>query len=252
MTSFVFEKRNKAGCLQTQGNVATNAWQWFIYSVSDRNNLAQHGPGHKGKKYVKLGDGKTVSVNEVRDIANTKNFTVLQPEVAIPTAETTYCYSLHKMPAGRKNYLLGERPNKSSELLHHLVLYACYNLPEDYLTMIVKDANCDWQSFSNPCNGFVTDWAPGMSGRTFDSGYGKPFGSNTYEYVMLETHYNNPKGLEGQKDAASYALLWDDKPVDTEIGTLTLGDLQVQGWFLEPKQELTARSTVCTPECTDH
>lgn len=251
VTSFVFEKQNKADCLEAQTDVAKDAWQWFIYAFSNENNFAIHAPGNNGKKYVKLGTGKTVSTNDIREIDNTKNFTIAQPELTIPTAETTYCYTLHKMPAGEKNYLLGERPNDSSELLHHLVLYACYGLPDEYLDMLGKEPNCDYKEFSNPCNGFVTEWAPGMSGRTFEPGYGKPFGTDYYEYVMLETHYNNPEGIEGAKDTAAYTFLYTDDPVDTEIGTLTLGDLQVEGWFLEPGKPLVAHSTICTPECTD-
>ena len=250
VTSFIFEKQNKADCFETQADVATDAWQWFIYAFSDDNTFAQHAPGHNGKQYVKLGTGKTVSINDVRPIPDTKNLTIVQPEVTVPTAETTYCYTLHKMPAG-KGWLLGERPPQSSQLLHHMVFYACYDLPDKYLDMIGKEANCNYKTFSNPCNGFVTEWAPGMSGRTFEPGYGKPFGTGHYQYVMLETHYNNPELLEGQKDTTSYTFLWDDKPVDTEIGTLTLGDLQVEGWFLEPGQPLVKHSTVCTPECTN-
>lgn len=68
---------------------------------------------------------------------------------------------------------------------------------------------------------------------------------------MLETHYNNPEHLEGEKDATSYTFLWTDEPPDTEVASLTLGDLQVDGWFLEPGQESVKRTTVCTPECTD-
>ncbi|KFA70674.1 hypothetical protein S40288_07370 [Stachybotrys chartarum IBT 40288] len=250
VTAFIFEKRNEADCLENQVNVATDAWQWFIYAFSDENTFTQHEPGNNGKKYVKLGTGDTVSVNEVRVIDNTRNFTIVQSEVAIPAVETTYCYSLHRMPAGQRNYLLGERPLRTSDLLHHLVVYACYGLSDEYLDMVGEEANCDWENFSNPCNGFVTEWAPGMSGRTFEPGYGKPFGEDYYEYVMFETHYNNPEGLEGETDAATFTFLYTDEPVETEIGTLTLGDLQVDGWFLEPGQELVAHSTVCTPECT--
>lgn len=251
VTGFVFEKKNSADCLQNQANVATESWQWFIYAFSDDNTFAQHEPGNNGKKYVKLGTGDIVSVNEIRDLDNTKNFTIVQPEVTIPTDETTYCYSLHKMPAGEKNYLLGERPTRSSDLLHHLVVYACYGLSDEDMEMLGEETNCEWEEFSNPCNGFVTEWAPGMAGRTFEPGFGKPFGEDYYEYVMFETHYNNPEGLEGEKDTASYTFLYTDEPVETEIGTLTLGDLQVNGWFLEPGQDLVAHSTVCTPECTD-
>ena len=248
-TSFIFEKRNKADCLETQSDI--NDWQWFIYAFSDDNTFAQHAAGNMGKQYVKLTTGKTVSINEMQPMDDVQNFTVLQPEVTIPTQETTYCYSLHKMPAGKKNYLLAERPTRSSDLLHHLVLYSCHVPMDDYMDMLGAAPNCDYENFSNPCNGFVTEWAPGMSGRTFESGYGKPFGSDYYEYVMFETHYNNPNLLEGVKDSASYTLLWNDKPVTTEIGTLTLGDLQVEGWFLEPGKQLVKHSTVCTPECTD-
>ncbi|ETN38994.1 uncharacterized protein HMPREF1541_07036 [Cyphellophora europaea CBS 101466] len=251
VTSFVFEKQNRADCLETQIDVATDAWQWFIYAFSDDNNFAIHAPGNNGKKYVKLGTGQTVSRNEVHDVENAMNFTVVQPEVTIPTAETTYCYSLHRMPEGETSYLLGERPNPSSELLHHLVLYACYDPSDELLEMLDGEPNCDYEEFSNPCNGFVTEWAPGMSGRTFEPGFGKPFGSDHYEYVMLETHYNNPEGLEGETDAAAYTFLYTEDPVETEIGTLTLGDLQVTGWFLEPGKEIVPHSTVCTPECTD-
>lgn len=248
VTAFVFEKQNKADCLQDQADI--EKWQWFIYAHSQENTFAQHGPGDNGKSYVKLNTGKTISVNVVRDIPDSKTFTVQQPEVTIPTAETTYCYSLHKLPAGKRNYLLGEEPAESSKMLHHLVLYGCYNPSDELKAMVGKEPNCDWQNFSNPCNSFVTEWAPGMSGRTFEKGYGKPFGSDLYEYVMFETHYNNPDGIEGSKDKAAYNLKWTDQKVENEIGTLTLGDLQVQGWFIEPGKELAPHSTVCTPECT--
>lgn len=250
VTAFVFEKQNKADCLEEQTDTMFHSWQWFIYAFSQDNNFAQHGPGENGKSYVKLGDGKTISVNEVRDVSGSKNFTVIQPEVTIPKAETTYCYSLQKLPAGKRNYILGERPVQSSPLLHHLVLYGCYGITDETKKMLGQEPRCDYENFSNPCNSFVTEWAPGMSGRTFEPGYGKPFGEELFEYAMFETHYSNPEGLEGQKDEASYTFLYTDQPVETEVGTLTLGDLQVEGWFLEPGKELVSHSTVCTPECT--
>jgi hypothetical protein len=64
-----------------------------------------------------------------------------------------------------------------------------------------------------------------MSGRTFEPSYSKPFGLDSYEYMMFETHYNNPEGIEGERDVASYTFLHTDKLVETEIGTLTLGNL---------------------------
>lgn len=250
VTAFVFEKRNKADCLQNQVDVTKDSWQWFIYSFSDENNFGIHEAGKKGKKYVKLGTTKTISVNEIRDVDDSKEFTIVQPEITIPTAETAYCYTLHKLPAGKKNFILSERPSSSSKLLHHLVVYSCYGLPEEAKAMVGQEPNCDYENFSNPCNGFVTEWAPGMAGRTFEPGFGKPFGSDSFEYVMLETHYNNPEGLEDEKDSSGYTFLYNDKQVETEIGTLTLGDLQVTGWSLEPGKEIVARTTVCTPECT--
>lgn len=224
VTAFIFEKKNTAGCLTTQQDVAIDAWQWMIYAFSPNNVFAQHAAGNMGKQYVKMGGGVSVSINAAIDVPNSKNFTVVQPELTIPSADTTYCYTLHKMPAGKKNFLLAERPPTPSSLLHHLVLYACYGLPKEYEAMVGAPANCNWQNFSNPCTGFVTEWAPGMSSRTFEPGYGKPFGEEYYTYAMLETHYNNPEGIVGEKDTASYTFLWNDAPVSTEIGTLTLGE----------------------------
>ncbi|CAG9997271.1 unnamed protein product [Clonostachys byssicola] len=248
VTAFVFEKKNVADCLAEQVNVNTESWQWFIYAFSDENTFAQHKAGNKGKSYVKLGTGETISVNEIRPVDNAKNFTLTQSEVAIPTQETTYCYTMHKMPSGKKNYILGERPERSSDFLHHLVLYACYGITDQDKEMVGKDAVCS-DDFSNPCNGFVTEWSPGMSGRTFEPGYGKPFGEDYYEYVMLETHYNNPDLIDGQKDAASFSFIYTDQPVKTEVGSLTLGDVGNR-FTLEPGKELVAVSRVCTPECT--
>lgn len=251
VTAFIFEKKNTANCLQEQADVHTDSWQWFIYAFSDENAFEKHKPGNNGKKYVKLGTGKTIAVNEFRKVPNSKNFTITQPEITIPTNETTYCYTLHKLPAGKKNFLLGERPETPSKLLHHLVVYSCYDLPEETKSMIGQKPNCDFENFNNPCNsGQITEWAPGMSGRTFEPGYGKPFGSDSYEYVMLETHYNNPEGLEDQKSTAGYTFLYTDEQVATEVGTLTLGNLQVFGWTLEPGKKSVSRSTICTPECT--
>lgn len=250
VTAFVFEKKNKADCLQYQVDVTKDSWQWFIYALSDENTFAMHEAGKYGKKYVKLGTTKTISVNEIRDVDDSKEFTIVQPEITISTAETTYCYTLHKLPAGKKNFILSERVSSSSKLLHHLVVYSCYGLPEEAKAMVGQEPNCDFENFSNPCTGFVTEWAPGMSGRTFEPGFGKPFGSDSFEYVMLEIHYNNPKGLEDEKDSSGYTFLYNDKQVETEIGSLTLGDIQVTGWSLEPGKDIVARTTVCTPECT--
>lgn len=252
VTYLIFNKKNTVNCLDTQTDVHNDSWQWFIYAYSNSNTFAQHAEGHMGKQYLKLGTGTDVALNRATNVENSQNFTVIQPEVTVPTDVTTYCYTLHKMPAGNKNFLVGERPNKASDLLHHQVIYACYDLPDEYLGMVGKEANCDWQSFSNPCNGFVAEWAPGMSARTFEPGYGKPFGEDSYEYVMLEIHYNNPEQLQNIKDTASFTFLWTDQQVDTEIGTLTLGDLQVEGWSLEPGKELVSHSTVCTPNCTSN
>ncbi|OQO04792.1 hypothetical protein B0A48_09716 [Cryoendolithus antarcticus] len=251
VTSFIFEKKNKANCLQDQADVANDSWQWFIYAFSDQNTFAQHAAGDMGKQYIKLGTGNTVSLNDARNVSNSKYLTVVQPEVALPTDETTYCYTLQKMPATNKSFLIGERPQPSSPLLHHLVLYACYGPADQYVDMLGKAPNCDWQNFSNPCTGFVTEWAPGMSARTFEEGFGKPFGTEFYEYAMLETHYNNPQGLAGQKASTNYTFLYTDQQVGTEIGTLTLGDMQVSGWFMNPGKPLVAHSTICTPECTE-
>ena len=254
VTAFVFEKKNKADCVETQANVATNAWQWIIYAFSDENTFGQHASDDKGRKYVKLGTGKTIAVNEVREIKgdHVKNFTLAQGEVTIPTDESTFCYTLHKLPEGKRNFLLGERPHEMSELVHHLTIYTCYGIDDEIKKTAGDEPNCTWQNFSNPCNGFLTEWAPSMVGRTFEDGYGKPFGEDLYEYVMLETHYNNPQGLKGETDNGSFTFLYTEEQVEHEIGTLTLGDLQVAAWTLEPGHELISHSSVCTAECTEN
>lgn len=122
VTAFVFEKQNKAACRETQQDVAVDAWQWFIYAHSNDNTFAQHGPGDNGKEYIHLGTGETVSVNDFKPANDSKALKIVQPEVTVPTEETTYCYTLHKLPQG-KNWILGERPTDSSSLLHHLVFY---------------------------------------------------------------------------------------------------------------------------------
>ena len=99
VTSFVFEKRNTAACIQEQMSVMKDAWQWFIYAKSDVNSFAQHAPGNMGKQYVKLGSGKTVSVNEVRRVPDTKNLTISQPEMTVPTDvsdATCYFWLFHR------------------------------------------------------------------------------------------------------------------------------------------------------------
>lgn len=173
ITSFIFEKQNQADCLETQADVASDSWQWFIFAVSEDNHFAQHAQNtnekqYNGKQYVKLGTGDSVVTLAGGPMANTKNLTIVQPEVTVPTAETTYCYSLHKMPAGG-GWLVGERAPDVSPLLHHEVFYACYgDLPDEVMDMVGKEPNCDYETFSNPCNGFVAEWAPGMSSRTFE------------------------------------------------------------------------------------
>ncbi|KAJ4148154.1 hypothetical protein LMH87_002636 [Akanthomyces muscarius] len=250
-TWFVFEKKNSADCLEEQANVHTDSWQWFIYAFSSDNTFERHQPGHNGKQYVKLGTGKTTFRNEVLAVPNSKNVTFTQPEITIPKQETTYCYTLHKLPEGKKNFILAEAPGLiSSPLVHHIVLYSCYDLPDKVKSMVGQEPNCDYKNFNNPCTSFVAGWAPGMSGRTLEPGYGKPFGADSFEYVMFETHYNNPDALEGEKGSAEFTFTYNDKQVDTEVGTMTLGDLQLSGLTLEPGKKVVSHSTVCSPECT--
>lgn len=200
VTSFVFEKRNTAACITEQMNVMKDAWQWFIYAHSSVNTFAQHAPGNMGKQYIKLGDGKTVSVNEVRPVADTKNLTIAQPEMTVPTDETTYCYTLHKLPAGKKNYIVGERPKKSSELMHHLVIYACYNMADEYLDMVGKEPNCNWKTFSNPCNGFVTE-CEYPTAMTTPSSYSAPpmHLSPTASHRPLLTRFQGPRACRARR-----------------------------------------------------
>lgn len=251
-TAFVFEKKNSANCLKEQANVRTDSWQWFIYAFSDDNIFEHHKAGNNGKQYIKLGTGKTVSVNEVREIPGAKSFTITQDAITIPANQDIYCYTLHRLPPGKKSFLLGERPPSRSKLLHHLLIYACYSVSDEIESMLGQEPICGIGKFSNPCTGFVTGWAPGMPARTFQPGFGKSFGSDSYEYVMLETHYNNHDGLRDEESSIEYTFLYNNNEVTTEIGTLTLGDLQVGGstWSLEPSMDLVSHTTVCTPECT--
>ncbi len=104
VTGFVFDKKNKADCLQNQTNVNTDSVQWFIYAFSDSNSFQKHAPGDNGNKYVKLGTGQDISVNIDKAVPNAKNFTISQPEITVPTNET-YVLLYATQDAGGKEEL---------------------------------------------------------------------------------------------------------------------------------------------------
>ncbi|KAJ3326201.1 hypothetical protein HDV06_000077 [Boothiomyces sp. JEL0866] len=252
VTAFTFSRKLET-CDDKDMKLSLTSPMWFIYALGTSNDFGKHGPGDNGQILLDISGNYFKKFSEPPQ--NSSVLSVIAPSFNIPQETTVYCYSYHEFTNLEKNHILVEDSKISSPLVHHLVGYLCdeplATLKSGQLLCNHYDENNYKVNFNNTCSRLYTTWAKGGKRKLYPADVGKPIGKSEYntQYLVMETHYNNPNLLANQVDPGS-GLVFTISPQlrKYDIGVVTLGTPQ-DTMFLAPGGYPSAVSE-CGSKCT--
>ncbi|KPM05232.1 dopamine beta-hydroxylase-like protein [Sarcoptes scabiei] len=180
----------------------------------------------------------------------------LVENVTVPSVDTTYWCSLHRLPDKFKSKhhitqyeaIVSE---SSKHLVHHMELFHCEIEPE--LSLSSWNGSCDDVTMPKPlkaCKKVVAAWAFGAAPMIYPEQVGFPIGgSNQSLYLMIEIHYNNPEFQSGRVDNSGIRIHYTSELRHYDAGILEIGVEYTDKNSIPPKTLMDIRG-YCVSECT--
>ncbi|CAH3176907.1 unnamed protein product [Porites lobata] len=194
------------------------------------------------------------------NVTGWKTFNMTARNITIPgNKSTTYWCTLLKAPELKsKHHVTQFVPNiqeGNEGFVHHMLLYECYgNFSEEEFD---EGVDCDSAldlpfvqcRFLYPT---IAGLAIGEPGVFYPQHVGYALGSSdSPKYFVLETHYDNQRLVQGQKDSSGITLYYTDKLRNYDLGIVAVGS-QVNPWFvIPPKQKSWITEGYCMHQCTE-
>eukprot|EP00775_Hariotina_reticulata_P008978 gene8979-9151_t len=174
----------------------------------------------------------------------------------IPARETTYMNCYLELPSDQQ-YKITEFTTifGHKTLVHHGLVYGCLKEVDEAKVQHRLHTNgsgpYDQADLKMLCQAFyLVGQAPNDPTYKFPPDAGLVFGKNSYRYVAVETHYNNPQGLVGESDPGT-GLRIKFEPATVRphgVGILTIGQFLME---LPPGQRVVkANVSFCSSACT--
>ncbi len=166
------------------------------------------------------------------------------PAGAASSGNTTMCFA-YAAPFGATTQGTAFAPIiDDPRVLHHWIIFAADALPPG---VSVGDA---WEcgATGGLASGvqFLTGWAPGGQNQLLPDDMGREL-PDAGGFVILQVHYWNVAGYTDVADQSGVALCTTDTPRPHEIGTSTLGSLNIA---IQPREIGHAVVGTCTPDIT--
>ena len=139
---------------------------------------------------------------------DTRTWRVLSDNVSLPTVDTFYACSVHKLPTQlrRKHHVVryeADIQKGNEDVVHHMEVFHC---PPSSDPPPLWSGSCDDPEAPpqlTQCKKVLAAWAIGAGPFTYPPEAGLAIGGpELHQYVMLEVHYNNPKLRSGIVDAS--------------------------------------------------
>lgn len=172
-------------------------------------------------------------------------FSIAMPDVEVPLDDTTYMCRNFQLPSDRKYHITDFNILPGSSLLHHLVVYACFEEPATYINGEVFECYSNRSSMN--CNIFYLGWAPGQDLQRMPAEAALPFGAGSYQWFSMEVHYSNTAARPGVVDNSTINIHYTSKLRPTDMGVLTLGQLRAT---IPAGESLFNVTNVCPSACT--
>ncbi|XP_062516164.1 DBH-like monooxygenase protein 1 homolog [Corticium candelabrum] len=161
-----------------------------------------------------------------------KSFLLGNPSVRVPARPTTYWCVPFELPTLQSEaHVIRFEPviqENHKQLVHHILIYQC---SDDVIPHLQESWDCDHPLDHIPphirtCRGgaVVYAWAIGGTALSFPSNAGYPFsGATGIQYVVMETHYNNPESSPSYVDSSGVKMYYTPTKRPHDAATLMLG-----------------------------
>jgi len=217
----------------------------FAYGLAGQPTLTYH-QSRRG-----LGEITFVPVTPAQDSppdADVQTYDLLMPSYVIPAQKTTYtCNSFH-IPTTEAE---GDRhviridpiisPNSTTHA-HHLLVHICANSSADSYANIYYNnpGECvsPLGSTTTGCRSLLYGWAVGMGPFIIpeEAGYRMGYGSNGFQFMVIEFHYDNPTLAAGVVDNSGFRIYYTPICVQTTPAPFTSGTW----WSRSPRFRLAS------------
>ena len=84
----------------------------------------------------------------------------------------------------------------------------------------------------------------------FPNGVAYPIGGRGEQYIVLETHYDNPNTIEGMVDNSGLEFFYSHEAPEKRAGLLTLGQLSSSSLIIPPRTDNFVVNALCPEQCT--
>ncbi|XP_078491037.1 dopamine beta-hydroxylase-like [Ciona intestinalis] len=182
-----------------------------------------------------------------------KSFSILAPNITIPTTQTTYACSIQKLPQFRsKVHGIGfESVVTNPGLIHHIEVFMC-DANDKYIPPYV--GLCGGKEVTDAmkrCSHVVAAWAFGAQPFYYPKEAGMAFGVKTSSsYVRLEVHYNNPKHIKGLVDGSGIRFHFTETLRPHDLGIMEVGMIYSPNMAIPPGQKSFKWRSECPGSCT--
>ncbi|XP_061555239.1 dopamine beta-hydroxylase [Phycodurus eques] len=180
---------------------------------------------------------------------------VVSPGVVIPTQETTYWCSIHKLPENMpENHIVMYEsvitPGNEA-IVHHIEVFECS--PDDR-DVPKYSGSCDNKMVPaklNFCRHVLAAWAMGAEAFYYPPDAGLPIGGpSSSRFLRLEVHYHNPLLISGRRDSSGIRLHYTRSLRRYDAGIMELGLVYTPIMAAPPKQHTFYLTGYCTSKCT--
>uniref|UniRef100_T1IHN5 DOMON domain-containing protein n=1 Tax=Strigamia maritima TaxID=126957 RepID=T1IHN5_STRMM len=185
-----------------------------------------------------------------------KTITLVNDKIHVPAIETTYWWSIHKIPPlSNKHHIVQyeaviEPGNEG--LVHHIVLYHCEIPVTQQLNNYSGLGSSKLKLYHKTCIRMLAVWTLGSSPFRYPKEAGAAIGgSNFSQYVKLEIHYNNRQLKNDLIDSSGIRLYYTSQLRPYDVGVLELGLEYTAKMGIPPLENEFILHGHCIPECTE-
>ncbi|KAJ9460003.1 MOXD1-like protein 1, partial [Diplonema papillatum] len=162
-------------------------------------------------------------------------------DYTVPTDDTTYWCTPFSAPADKNYHMVKVSVTPDSELLHHLVVFAC--------TRPHPGGSC--KEMDRFCSALYYSWSPGMEDFYAPLEAGLPFGKDGTVYFALQAHFDNPSGTVGIVDRTSISFDYTDELREHDLGAMLIGG-PIELLKIDPGHKAFFFDRMCPGECLAH
>lgn len=178
-----------------------------------------------------------------------------------PTEVTSYMCRAFSLPTDKDYHIVKFVPvieAKNAKYVHHFLLYVCRyantsgNFVNNYLNYSYGQSCNSPFGVDTGCQSLVHAWAVGAGEEYIpaEAGFRVGPGIDSIQYVLLETHYNNPGLDTGIIDNSGLDLVITDQLRQHDAAVMILGDVFADGLPLPGRTTTAQYQTDCPSACT--